>query len=101
MNISPVGDQVLVKIDPTEKKSSGGLYLPVDESAVKDTGVVVAVGDHEKVTVKPGDHVLLDKGMGRRFTMPVEKEDTNGYKYTFNEPYILISFYDILALLED
>jgi len=102
MNIKPIGDQVLVKLDVAEEKSKGGIILVSTDPVVKSSGIVKAIGDHEVITVKVGDHVLMEKSMGRRFDVPVtRKNEATGYTWTENEAYILISFYDIVALLED
>ena len=102
MNIKPVGDQVLVKIDVHEEKTACGLFLPVPaEPTAKNTGVVLAIGDSDVIEVKVGDHVLMDKSLGRRFSIPIQVKDKNGFVSTKQEEHTLISYYDILALLED
>ena len=101
MKINPVGDQVLIKVDLEETKSAGGLFLVSTEPVAKNTGVVEAIGDHEVVTVKIGDHVLFEKSLGRRFTIPVVRTNENNVTWTEEEQYILIAFFDVLAILED
>ena len=102
MNINPVGDQVLIKVDLEETKSAGGLFLaPSEEPVAKNTGVVVAIGDHKVITVKPGDHVMFEKGMGRRFQIPAIKKNESGVTWTEQESFILIAFFDVMAVLED
>jgi len=102
MNIKPTGDQVLIKLDVAEEKSKGGIILVNTDPVLKSTGIVTAIGDHKIITVKVGDHVLLEKSMGRRFDFPVvRKSSDSNYTWTDTEAYILISFYDVIALLED
>jgi len=101
MNIKPIKDQVLIKIDSVEEKSKGGLFLVSADPVVKSSGIVMAVGDSDVITVKVGDHVLMEKSMGRRFDMPVIRENDVGVKWSETEEYILVSFYDVIALLED
>lgn len=102
MKINPVGDQVLVKVDVEEQKSPGGLFLaPSAEPEAKNTGVVTAVGEHEVIKVKVGDHVGFEKGMGRRYQFPVTKESKTGTKWTEYEEYILIPYYDVLCVIDD
>jgi co-chaperonin GroES (HSP10) len=101
MVIKPVKDYVLVKVDAPEEKSQGGILLVSAEPVVKSSGVVMAVGDSAVITVKVGDHVLMDKGMGRRFDMPVVRINDAGLTWSDTEEYILIPFYDLVALLED
>ena len=101
MKINPIGDQILIKVDPAETKSEGGLFLVSNEPTLKNTGVVEAVGDHEVIGVKPGERVLFEKSLGRRFTVPVIRTNDQGVKWTDEENFILIAFFDILAVLED
>lgn len=86
--IRPINDQVLIKVDVAEERSAGGLYLPTAEPVVKNTGVVEAVGDSAVIGVVPGDHVFFEKGMGRRFEID-------------RVSYCVISYYDIIAVLQD
>jgi chaperonin GroES len=99
--IRPVLDNVLIKVDVVEEKSAGGLLISSLEKVVKNTGAVVAVGDSPVIRVSPGDHVLFEKGMGRRFEVPAIRTGTGGVKWTEQEPFILIGYYDILAIWED
>jgi co-chaperonin GroES (HSP10) len=98
MEMKPVLDNVLIKVDVVEVKSPGGLFLFSGELVVKNSGVVVAVGDSEVIRVKPGDHVLFEKGMGRRFDIP-EKQVIEGVGFTRQVPHILIAYYDIEAVI--
>jgi co-chaperonin GroES (HSP10) len=100
MGIKPTMDNVLVKVDVAEVRSPGGLILVSAEPVAKNSGVVVEVGDSEVIKVKPGDHVLFEKGMGRRFDVPVEREE-KGLKYTGYDSYILIPYFEIAAIIEE
>ena len=63
MNLTPIGERIIVKIEPIEEKTSGGLVLP--ESAIEPphTGEIVAVGS--KVTeLKAGDQIIFFAGTG-------------------------------------
>jgi len=97
--IYPIGDQVLIKVDAQEEKSAGGLFLASAEPVVKNSGVVMAIGDSLIIKVKQGDHVIFEKGMGRRFQVPVQQTNDNGVKWTEQVSYILIAYYDVLAVL--
>jgi co-chaperonin GroES (HSP10) len=99
--INPTMDNVLIKIDVVEEVSKGGLFITSQEKIVKNTGVVQAIGDSKVIEVKPGDHVIFEKGMGRRFEVPVERKEVNGYVWTDKEDYILIPFFDVLAVIEE
>jgi len=100
MKIQPLNDQVLIKVDSAEEVSPGGLILVSADPVVKNSGVVEAVGDADVIKIKPGDRVLFEKGMGRRFEFPVQKESVDGVKYSDTVPYILIAYFDIVAILE-
>ena len=100
MRLIPIGDQVLVKVDVEETFSEGGLILPPSQEPVsKSTGVVEAVGDHEVIKVSPGDWVAMEKGMGRRIKLPITRENSKGMKWTEQVEYVLVSYYDVLAVL--
>ena len=100
MKITPINDQVLIKIDSEEKKSAGGLFLVSLDPVLKNSGVVFAVGDSDVISVVPGDHVVFEKGMGKRFEIPCAKVK-DGATWTENDSFILISFYDVIAVLKD
>jgi co-chaperonin GroES (HSP10) len=100
MNIKPTMDNVLIKVDVAEERSPGGLFLFSDKPVAKNSGVVVAVGDSEVIKAQPGDHVLFEKGMGRRFDVPEERE-SDGLKYTGYDTFILIPYFEIVAIVEE
>lgn len=65
INITPLGDKVLLKPLSTEKTSPSGIIIPdtIDKEKPEE-GLVVAVGpgkDDEKMTVKVGDKVVFSK----------------------------------------
>jgi co-chaperonin GroES (HSP10) len=93
-------DNVLIKVDVAEERSPGGLILVSAEPVAKNSGVVTAIGDSEVIKVKPGDHVLFEKGVGRRFDVPVECKE-KGLKYTGHDSYILIPYFEIAAIVEE
>ena len=43
--LKPLGDRVLVQIESTEEKTSGGILLPVAAQSKPQSGQVVSVGD--------------------------------------------------------
>jgi co-chaperonin GroES (HSP10) len=93
-------DNVLIKVDVVSDRSPGGLFLPNVEQVAKNSGVVKAVGDSEVIKVKPGDRVLFDKGMGRRFDVPVV-EEVSGVRFTKQEVYMLLPYFEIAAVVEE
>jgi chaperonin GroES len=97
--IKPVMDGVLIEVDREEKKSKGGLFLPFVGDTLQNTGYVVAVGESPVVQVEIGSKVLFDGLAGVRFAEPYTAEQ-GGYKYTAQRNYIIVPFYDIIAVLE-
>ncbi len=72
MNIRPLHDRVVVKREPQEQRSAGGIVIP-DTAGEKPTfGKVIAVGQGKilengqtrAVDIKVGDRVLLGKYSG-------------------------------------
>lgn len=70
----PTGDRILVKRDPIEERSAGGIYLPeaAREKERAQGGLVLAVGAGKRDTngnripleVKQGDHIYFGKYAG-------------------------------------
>ena len=63
--VKPLGDRVFVKVNASEEKTAGGLYLPDTAKEKPQVGEVVAVGDgkmkddggRQSVDVKVGEKV--------------------------------------------
>lgn len=64
MNVKPIGERVLVKIQESETQTKSGLYIPQTAQEKTQEGVVIAVGTDESITVKPNDKVLYEKYAG-------------------------------------
>ncbi len=89
MKIKPLADRVLVKPDPAEEKTAGGLIIPDTAKEKPLAGTVVAAGpgtDEVKMEVKAGDRVLYGKYAGTEVT---NEGDT----------YLIMKQNDILAIL--
>lgn len=64
------GQRLLLKVEPLEKKTSGGLIIP--ESAVEGMeklnlsreGVIEQLGDHDDFEVTVGEKILWNAKMG-------------------------------------
>ena len=87
-NIKPLGDNVLVSPEVAEEKTEAGIFLP--ESAAQEQpqqGVVIAIGDGEKITVSKGQTVIY-----KRYGGTEVKEEGNEY--------LLVEADDILAVVE-
>lgn len=94
MNLRPLGDKIVVKAEPNEEITKGGLVLPETVKEKPVEGTVVAVG--------PGK--VLDNGT--RQTMDVAVNDRVIYsKYSGTEvkldgeKYLIISERDVLAVI--
>lgn len=71
MKIKPLADRVLVKPDPAEEKTAGGLIIPDTAKEKPLAGTVVAAGpgtEDVKMEVKAGDKVLYGKYAGTEIT---------------------------------
>lgn len=63
VNVSPLGENVLVAFEKPEKKTESGIYLPENASADRSSkeGKVVAVGESDKIKVKVGQHIIYTR----------------------------------------
>jgi co-chaperonin GroES (HSP10) len=84
--IKPCGHRVVVKQDPIEKKSKGGIIIAHENEAAAQqagvTGTVLAIGPTAwkdpslggEPWCKVGDKVLFAKFAGKSFTVPETEE---------------------------
>lgn len=87
--MKPINDRVVVKPDPAEEKSKGGIILPDNAKEKPQKGKVIAVGpgkDGIKPTVKKGDSVLYGKYAGQELNHK-------------GEDYLIMREDDILVIL--
>ena len=72
-NIQPLHDKILVKrVDKSEDKTAGGIYIPDQSKERAQIGEVIAVGPGkilsngslQKITVKRGNEVFFGKYSG-------------------------------------
>jgi chaperonin GroES len=90
--VTPLGDRVFVKVNPSEEKTAGGILLPDTAKEKPQVGEVVAVGPGKRnddgsrspLEVKVGDKVLYSKYAGTDVKLG-------------GEDYVLLSEKDILA----
>lgn len=94
MNIKPLFDRVVLKIEKEQTTNVGGIFLPDMSKEKSQVAIVVAVGNggnvdgkDTKMEVKVGDKVLFSKFAGTEF------------KYN-NEDLLIIKQTDILAIIE-
>lgn len=94
VNITPLGDRVLLQRAEAEEKTSGGILLPESAKDKPKEGKILAVGEgktrdngeKQKMTVKVGDRVLFTSYAGTEI------------KYQ-GEEYLIMSEGDILAVI--
>ena len=86
--IMPLGENVLIKMEVPETKTAAGIYIPETASNEKSQqGVVEAIGESEKVTVKKGQTVIFKKYGGEE----VKIDDVE---------YVVVKIEDIIAIVE-
>jgi chaperonin GroES len=89
VSITPLHDRVIVKPEPAEAKSAGGILLTETAQERPQRGIVTAAGPGKKddpLTVKAGDAVLYAKHAGT--SINIEGQD-----------YILMHERDVLAIV--
>ncbi len=67
MSIQPLGDRLLVEVKQTETTTASGIVLPDSAKEKKAEGIIVAIGNGEKITalqLSVGDVVLFGKYAG-------------------------------------
>jgi len=92
--VKPLGDRVFVRVNPSEEKTAGGLYLPDTAKEKPQVGEVIALGvgkrnedgSRQDIEVKVGDRVLYSKYAGTDIKLGTEE-------------YVLLSEKDILAVV--
>jgi chaperonin GroES len=90
MKVKPLADRVIVKLEKSETKSSGGIIIPDTAQEKTQTGVVTAVGpgtEKEKITVSVGQKVLYDKYAGTQIKVD-------------GEEHLILKNADIVAVIE-
>lgn len=94
MNIKPLFDRVVLRIEKEQTTNVGGIFLPDMSKEKSQIATVVAVGQggnvdgkEVKMEVKVGDRVLFSKFAGTEF------------KYN-NQDLLIIKQTDILAVIE-
>lgn len=84
-----MGENVLIQPVKPEKKTAAGIYLPENASEERrQEGKVIALGTSPDITVKKGEKVIF-----KRYGSSEEIE-------VHGEPYMLVNYKDILAVIE-
>jgi chaperonin GroES len=88
MNVKPLADRVMVKLEKNEGKTPGGIIIPDTAQEKTQTGSVAAVGDDKEVIkVKVGDKVMYDKYAGTQVKI-------DGIEH------LILKMADIIAVIE-
>ena len=87
MKVTPLTDRVLVKLEKSETKTTGGIIIPDTAQEKTQIGVVVAVGDDKDIKVKAGDKVMYDKYAGTQVKIG-------------GDEHLILKMADILATIE-
>ena len=88
--MKPINDRVVIKPEPADEKTSGGIIIPDTAKEKPQRGQVIAVGpgkDDIAMTVAPKDTVLYGKYAGQELN----------YK---GEDYLIMREDDILVILD-
>jgi chaperonin GroES len=96
INMTPLGDRVIIKPIPSEEKTRGGVILPDTAKEKPQEGEIIAVGKGKytddgkfiEMEVKPGDKVLYGKYAGTEI------------KYEGDE-YLIVKQSEILAIISE
>ena len=94
LDISPLGDRLVVSPAEETEQMRGGLYIPDTAKEKPQQGTVVAVGpgrlnddgDRVPMEVKPGDRVLYGKYSGTEVSL-------------HGDDYLIVRESDVLAVL--
>ena len=81
MNVTPLGDRVLVKQDDEPQKTEGGIFLPETAKEAPQWGTVISVGlgktlengDVRPLAVTKGDKVIFGKYAGTKIKLGNEE----------------------------
>jgi chaperonin GroES len=90
MAVKPLSDRVLVKPNPAEEKTAGGLFIPDTAKEKPLMGKVIAVGPGTteiKMEVKVGDTVMYGKYAGTELNYE-------------GENYLVMKQADIIAVID-
>jgi len=81
LNITPLGDRVVLRQDEAEKQTASGIYIASTAQEKPQRGTVIAVGEGKldnngnlvKPGVNPGDSVIYSKYGGTEVTVDGEE----------------------------
>lgn len=86
LDVKPLADRVLVRVELAEKKTAGGIFIPDTAQEKTQTGIVVSIGDDDSIKVAPNDKVMFNKYAGS----PVKIDSVE---------HLILEFKDIIAII--
>jgi chaperonin GroES len=88
MKVKPLADRIIVKLEKSETKTAGGIFIPDTAQEKTQVGLVVEIGDDQEVIkVKAGQKVMYDKYAGTQ--VKIDGVD-----------HLILKMSDILAVIE-
>ena len=80
--VSPIGENVLIRPDKAEEKTSAGIYLPdaASEQNRQQIGEIIGIGDDDKIKVRIGNKVIFRKFVGEAIEIEGEEYLVTNYK---------------------
>ncbi len=86
--IRPLGETVLIQPERPEEKTEAGIFLPESAKTERSQfGLIVAVGESDKIKIKAGQRVIFRLYGGEEITV-------------FGNQYLLASYKDVLAVVD-
>ncbi|MDD2233207.1 MAG: co-chaperone GroES [Sphaerochaetaceae bacterium] len=86
MNIKPLADRVLVKVEQLQEKTASGIIIPQTAQEKTQIGTVAAIGDEVK-NLKVGQKIMHDKYAGTSVKMD-------------GDEYLILNIKDVLAAID-
>lgn len=86
MNIKPLGERVLVKIEQLQEKTASGIIIPQTAQEKTQIGLVASVGSDVK-SIKVGEKIMHDKYAGTSVKMD-------------GDEYLILNIKDVLAVID-
>lgn len=87
VNVRPLGENILVFPEKPEKKTNSGIFLPETTTGERpQQGMVIALGESEKIRVTAGEKVIYTRYGGSEVKID-------------GDEYIVLNYKDILAVI--
>ncbi|MFH0969585.1 MAG: co-chaperone GroES [Patescibacteria group bacterium] len=87
LTVKPLGENVLIKPEKSDKKTDSGIFLPENASEEKpQQGKVIEVGDSKEIKVKKNQKVIFNRYSGTE--VKIEGEE-----------YLIVKNEDVLAVI--